>query len=73
MLWNSQLGLRGRLSWPRGWRVTAWGGASPLIVNGGVNVVVSGALLAGLLRPVGGYDVAAMVGQPLLWDRLFFI
>ena len=63
----------GRLPWPRVWRTVAWGGGSLLVVYGGINVVVSASVLGGLIRPVGGYDVAAMIGHALLWDPLFFV
>ena len=63
----------GRVPWPRFWRSVAWAGGSCLVMYGGVNVVVSSAVLAGLIRPAGGYDVEAMMGHAWLWDPLFFI
>lgn len=63
----------GRLPWRGVWRPVAWGGGSILVVYGGANTVVSCAVLAGLLRPPEGYDVAAMIGHAWLWDPLFFV
>lgn len=63
----------GGVPWPRFWRAVSWAGGSLLIVYGGVNTVVSGAVLAGAIRPAGGYDVDAMIGHAWLWDPLFFI
>ncbi|WP_311379632.1 DUF3995 domain-containing protein [Arthrobacter sp. ISL-48] len=63
----------GRVPRPKFWRAVAWVGASLLVVYGGVNAVVSGAVLAGLIRPAGGYDVDAMIGHAWLWDPLFFV
>lgn len=63
----------GRLPRPRFWRALCWIGAAGLVVYGGVNVVVSGAVLAGVVTPDGGFDEAAMVGHALLWDPLFVV
>jgi uncharacterized membrane protein len=63
----------GRVPWPRFWRSVAWVGGSLLVVYGGVNAVVSGAVLAGLIRPPDGYVVEAMIGHAWLWDPLFFV
>lgn len=62
----------GRIPWPRLWRAVSWAGGLLLVVYGGVNTVVSGAVLAGVVRPEGGYDVDAMIGHAWLWDPLFF-
>lgn len=43
------------------------------MVYGGLNTLVSGAVLAGIIRPEGGYDAIAMVGHAWLWDPLFFV
>lgn len=64
---------RGRLPWPRFWRGLCWVGGPLLVVYGGLNVVVSGAVLTGLIEPDGGYDTAAMVGHAFLWDPLFLV
>lgn len=64
---------RGRMPRPRLWRVLCWVGGPLLVVYGGLNVVVSIAVLTGLVEPDGGYDMAAMVGHAFLWDPLFLI
>lgn len=64
---------RGRVPWPRFWRVLCWVGGPLLVVYGALNVVVSIAVLTGLLEPDGGYDTAAMVGHAFLWDPLFLV
>lgn len=63
----------GRVPWPRFWRMVSWAGGLLLVVYGAVNTVVSGAVLAGMIRPAGGYDVDAMIGHAWLWDPLFFV
>lgn len=62
----------GRIRWARFWRVVCWVSGLFLIAYGGLNAIVSGAVLAGLTRPDGGYDIEAMIGHALLWDPLFF-
>lgn len=64
---------RGGMPWPRLSRGLCWIGGPLLVVYGAINVVVSGAVLAGLIEPEGGYDTAAMVGHAFLWDPLFLI
>lgn len=59
--------------WAPFWRVVCWVGGVALIAYGGVNVVVSGAVLLGVIRVKGGFDDDAMVGHALLWDPLFVI
>lgn len=61
----------GRLPWRRLWRAISWIGGCFLIAYGGLNVVVSGAVLSGLITPAGGYDRPAMLGHAFLWDPLF--
>lgn len=61
----------GRLPWRRLWRTVSWIGGCFLIAYGGLNVVVSGAVLVGLITPDGGFDRPAMLGHALLWDPLF--
>lgn len=63
----------GRIPWRRFWRAVSWTGGLLLVVYGGVNTMISGAVLAGAIRPVGGYDLNAMIGHAWLWDPLFFI
>jgi hypothetical protein len=61
----------GRLPWPRLWRAISWVGGCFLVLYGGLNVVVSGAVLAGVITPDGGFDRPAMIGHAFLWDPLF--
>ncbi|GAA3701768.1 DUF3995 domain-containing protein [Microlunatus aurantiacus] len=61
----------GRLPWRPLLRAVSWVGGGFLILYGGVNVVVSGAVLAGLITPDGGFDRPAMIGHAFLWDPLF--
>lgn len=61
----------GRLPWPRLWRTVSWIGGCFLIAYGGLNVVVSGAVLSGVITPDGGFDRPAMIGHAFLWDPLF--
>jgi hypothetical protein len=57
----------------RYWRMVSWVGGILLAGYGGLNVVVSSAVLLGFIRPDGGYDEPAMIGHALLWDPLFLI
>lgn len=61
----------GRLPWRRLWRTVSWIGGCFLIAYGGLNVIVSVAVLAGLITPEGGFDRPAMLGHAFLWDPLF--
>ena len=63
----------GRLPGRTLWRGVSWAGGVLLLVYGGLNVVVSGAVLLGAIRPEGGYDADAMKGHALLWDPLFVL
>ncbi|WP_050683879.1 DUF3995 domain-containing protein [Arthrobacter sp. ZBG10] len=63
----------GRAPWPRLWRVVCWAGAPVLVVYGGLNIAVSGAVLLGATPVDGGFDRAAMAGHVFLWDPLFLI
>ncbi|WP_223624180.1 DUF3995 domain-containing protein [Microbacterium sp. EST19A] len=63
----------GRMPGARFWRAVCAIGGVVLILYGGANVVVSGAVLLGLVRPEGGYDRQAMIGHALLWDPLFLV
>lgn len=62
----------GRVSSARFWRAVSWAGGLLLVAYGGINTAVSAAVLAGLIRPDGGYDPQAMKGHAYLWDPLFF-
>jgi uncharacterized protein DUF3995 len=62
----------GKVPWARFWRAVSWAGGLLLIAYGGLNTAVSAAVLAGLIRPEGGYDPEAMRGHAYLWDPLFF-
>ena len=44
----------GRMPWPRVWRTISWVGAVALVLYGGANVAISGAVLAGLVTADGG-------------------
>jgi hypothetical protein len=63
----------GRMPWPRVWRGISWAGGLVLVLYGGVNTVVAQLVLAGAVRPDGGYDRVAMVGHAWLWDPLFLL
>lgn len=63
----------GRLPWRRFWRGASWAGGVLLVVYGGLNTVVALAVLAGAVRPAGGYDATAMAGHAHLWDPLFLL
>ncbi|ROR89231.1 DUF3995 domain-containing protein [Nocardioides aurantiacus] len=57
----------------RGWRSLCWLGAAVLVLWGGLNTVVGGLVLTGVVVPEDGYDRAAMIGHALLWDPLFLV
>jgi Protein of unknown function (DUF3995) len=63
----------GKVPWRRFWRAISWAGGLLLVAYGGINIAVSAAVLGGLIRPEGGYDLDAMRGHAYLWDPLFFI
>lgn len=63
----------GRFPWARFWRGACWVGGSALALYGGLHVVVSGAVLLGVIRPDGGYNAEAMIGHALLWGPLFLL
>lgn len=63
----------GRMPRQRFWRAVSWAGGLLLVVYGGVNTLVSGGVLGGVVRPAGGYDLNAMIGHAWLWDPLFFL
>lgn len=54
-------------------RACCWCGAVVLIAWGGLNTVVGQLVLAGLVRPAGGYDRPGMLGHAYLWDPLFLV
>lgn len=62
-----------RMPAPRSWRAICWVGGPGIVLYGLVNIVVSGAVLLGILAPEGGYDRDAMIGHALLWDPLFLL
>jgi hypothetical protein len=63
----------GRVPARRFWRALSLAGGVGLILYGGLNCVVSSAVLAGIIQPKGGFDRDAMIGHAWLWDPLFFI
>ncbi len=65
--------LLARSGWParRLTRAVSWVGALVLVVWGGLNTVVGNLVLAGVIRPDGGYDRPGMIGHAWLWDPLF--
>jgi hypothetical protein len=63
----------GRVPWPRLWRGISWAGGLLLVAYGGVNTIAALAVLAGAIRPEGGYDANAMMGHAFLWDPLFLL
>ena len=62
-----------RIPGRRLWRAVSWVGGSLLVVYGGVNVVVSNAVLLGVVVPEGGHDRLAMQGHAFLWDPMFVL
>lgn len=54
-------------------RAVSWVGAAGLLLYGGANTAIAALILAGVIRPDGGYDHAAMIGHALLWDPLFAV
>jgi hypothetical protein len=40
---------------------------------GGLNTVTANLVLAGVIRPDGGFDRPGMVGHAYLWDPLFLL
>lgn len=65
--------VRNRVPSIRWWRAVCWAGSAFLVVYGGLNVVVSSSVLAGVFSSAGGYDPAAMAGHAVLWDPLFVV
>jgi hypothetical protein len=57
----------------RVWRRLAAVAAVGLMVYGLVNVVISWAVLGGLVTPEGGYDREVQLGHAALWDPLFLL
>jgi len=54
-------------------RAVSWLGSIGLIAYGGTYAGVGLAVLAGLIRPDGGYERDAMIGHAALWDPLFLL
>ncbi|GAA3389541.1 DUF3995 domain-containing protein [Cryptosporangium minutisporangium] len=52
-------------------RALSWAGGALLVVYGGVNTVVAGAVLLGWISTDEPVDRASMLGHALLWDPLF--
>lgn len=63
----------GRLRRKKLWRGLTWAGAVLLVLYGGLNTVISNAVLAGMVSPDGGYNRPAMAGHAWLWDPLFLL
>jgi hypothetical protein len=55
------------------WRIVSAVGGGFLVLYGGANVLVGGAVLLGWVRPEGGADRPALAGHVLLWDPLFLV
>lgn len=68
--WFPYLAETGRLPWRRLWRGISWPGSVFLIVYGLANVLVSGAVLLGLLGEEPE-NREALVGHTVLWGPLF--
>ena len=54
-------------------RAACWAGALVLVAWGGLNTVTANLVLAGVIRPEGGFDRPGMVGHAYLWDPLFLL
>ncbi|XVX19792.1 DUF3995 domain-containing protein [Actinomycetota bacterium] len=67
--------LLARRGWPGGRfsRLMCWLGAAVLTAWGGLNTLAANLVLAGAIRPDGGYDRDGMIGHALLWDPLFLV
>jgi len=63
----------GRVRSTKFWRILLGTGGALLTLYGGVNVVVSNAVLAGVIHSGDGYDLDAMRGHAFLWDPLFLV
>lgn len=63
----------GRLPFRRAWMWLFAVGAVVLVAYGALNVVVSWAVLSGLVPTPGGIDHAAQLGHAALWDPLFLV
>lgn len=63
----------GRVRWPRLWRGISWAAGLLLVAYGGTSTIVALAVIAGVIRPEGGYDADAMMGHAYLWDPLFVL
>ena len=55
------------------WLWTSWAGGVVLVLWGGAGAVAGNLVLAGVITPDGGYDVAGQIGHAFLWDPLFLI
>ncbi|GAA5228213.1 DUF3995 domain-containing protein [Paeniglutamicibacter antarcticus] len=63
----------GRFRRRKFWRAVSWAGGLLLVFYGGLNMILSAAVLGGAIRPADGYDVEAMMGHAWLWDPLFLM
>lgn len=62
-----------RRRWPAraATRSVCWLGAFVLVAWGGVNTAIGNLVLAGVIKPNGGFDRTGMIGHAYLWDPLF--
>lgn len=70
--WIPLLAEAGRIPWRRFWRALCWVGGPGLVLYGGVNVVVSSLVLAGVVGD-GDYFRPAMIGHAYIWGPLFLL
>ncbi|OZG30560.1 hypothetical protein BH683_003340 [Williamsia sp. 1138] len=54
-------------------RSCGWVGGVLLVGWGGLSTLSAWAVLAGLIKPSGGYDSATMIGHAAVWDPLFLV
>lgn len=71
--WVPLLAQRGVLPGLGLWRFLTWAGGAALVVYGLLNVIVSGAVLAGWVVPQGAVNIEAQQGHAYLWGPLFVI
>lgn len=59
---------------PRGWLLIGSAGASVLlVVYGGLNVLLGGLVLSGVIHPAGGVDRTALRWHVGVWDMWFLV
>src|SRR6516165_8481258 len=72
--WLSRLWWRRWLVVPRRWLLLASAGASGLLVAyGGLNVLVGGLVLSGVIHPAGSVDRTALRWHVGVWDLWFLV